>query len=126
MGSLKEYLSDERIKRAISILLRIGVVTAAAIVLFGGILHLFRYGMTATHYDIFHGEPPSLRTVSGIISAALAFDSSGIIQLGLLLLIATPIARVVFSVAAFAIERDLLYVCVTVVVLAVLLYDLVL
>jgi uncharacterized membrane protein len=48
----------------------------------------------------------------------------GLIQLGLLLLIATPVARVVFSVAGFAIERDWMYVVITLLVLLTLLYSL--
>jgi len=48
----------------------------------------------------------------------------GIIQLGLLLLIATPVARVAFSVVAFAAERDWLYVAITLIVLAILIYSL--
>ena len=46
------------------------------------------------------------------------------IQLGLLVLIATPIARVAFSLVAFALQRDRIYVIVTLIVLAVLLYSL--
>jgi uncharacterized membrane protein len=45
-------------------------------------------------------------------------------QLGLFLLIATPVARVVFSLLAFAIQRDHLYVGITLVVLAVLTFSL--
>ena len=48
----------------------------------------------------------------------------GIIQLGLLLLIATPVARVVFSVIGFVRQRDFVYVVLTLIVLAVLLYSL--
>ena len=48
-----------------------------------------------------------------------------IIQFGLLLLIATPIARVMFSVVGFAVERDYLYVALTLIVLGVLLYSLI-
>jgi len=70
------------------------------------------------------GEPTDLRTLSGIVRDALALRGRGIIQLGLLLLIATPVARVAFSVAAFAIQRDRLYVVVTLMVLAILLYSL--
>jgi uncharacterized membrane protein len=70
------------------------------------------------------GEPTDLRTVSGIVEDALAFQGRGLIQLGLLLLIATPIARVAFSVAAFAVQGDWLYVVVTLIVLAVLMYSL--
>jgi uncharacterized membrane protein len=42
----------------------------------------------------------------------------------LLLLILTPVARVAFSVAAFALERDWTYVAITLIVLAVLIYSL--
>ena len=49
----------------------------------------------------------------------------GLIQLGLLLLVATPVARVVFSVFAFARQHDLTYVVLTMMVLAVLIYSLV-
>ena len=55
---------------------------------------------------------------------ALALHARAIIQLGLLLLIATPVARVVFSVYAFARQRDWVYVVVTLIVLGVLLYSL--
>ena len=48
----------------------------------------------------------------------------GLIQLGVLLLIATPVARVVFSAWAFARQRDWTYVLVTLFVLAVLLFGL--
>jgi Protein of unknown function (DUF1634) len=41
-----------------------------------------------------------------------------------LLLLATPVARVVFSIAAFALERDRMYVGITLVVLAILAYGL--
>jgi uncharacterized membrane protein len=46
-----------------------------------------------------------------------------LIQLGLLFLIATPIARVAFSIAGFAVERDWMYVGFTVIVLVILLYS---
>jgi uncharacterized membrane protein len=51
--------------------------------------------------------------------------AKGIIQFGLLFLIATPIARVAFSVIAFALQRDRVYVSVTLIVLGLLLYSLV-
>jgi uncharacterized membrane protein len=45
-------------------------------------------------------------------------------QLGLLVLIATPITRVAFSVFAFFYERDWKYVVFTLIVLGLLLYSL--
>ena len=124
MQLTQKYWTDERIEQVISLLLRIGVISASAIVLMGGVLYLFQYGLTLDHYQVFQGEPLYLCTVRGIFSSALASESLGIIQLGLLLLILTPIARVFFSVVAFAIQRDCLYVSVTLIVLIVLLYNL--
>jgi uncharacterized membrane protein len=54
----------------------------------------------------------------------LRFDYRSLIQLGLLLLIATPVARVAFSAVAFAAERDYLYAGMTVAVLGLLGYSL--
>jgi uncharacterized membrane protein len=54
----------------------------------------------------------------------MQFSARAIIQFGLLLLIATPIARVIFSAVAFAFERDYLYVAFTLAVLAILTYSL--
>jgi uncharacterized membrane protein len=71
------------------------------------------------------GEPTDLRSVSGIVTDALSLQARGIIQLGLLLLVATPVARVAFSAFAFAQQRDRTYVMVTLGVLAVLVYSLV-
>jgi uncharacterized membrane protein len=117
--------TDERVERVLGNLLRAGVVLASIVVLVGGILYLAQFGCTGTQGDrVFHGEPPELRSPRAIVADACTGDSRSIIQLGLLLLIATPVARVVFSVIAFALERDRLYVAVTIIVLGVLLYSL--
>lgn len=89
-----------------------------------GFGYLIRHGATQPEYQTFRGEPADLRSLSGIMEDAFSFRPRGIIQLGLLMLIATPVARVVFSVFAFAVQRDLTYVIITLIVLAVLFYSL--
>lgn len=116
--------SDERLARWIGNLLRLGVATAAAVVLMGGVAYLARHGLEAPSYHAFHGEPSELRTVGGIVGAASGLGARAIIQLGLLLLIATPIARVAFAALGFALERDRTYVMVSLIVLATLLFSL--
>lgn len=116
--------TDLQVEEWIGNLLRAGVTLAAVVVLFGGIVYLARHGYAAPQYHVFVGEPTDLRTISGIMKDLLAFQGRGLIQFGLLLLIATPVARVAFSVVAFAIERDRLYVVVTLIVLAILTYSL--
>jgi uncharacterized membrane protein len=123
--SQKSRWSDERVEQVMGNLLRAGVILAAAVVLVGGIFYLIRYGATSPDYRVFRGEPADLRSVSGILADAIDLRSRGLIQLGLLLLVATPVARVMFSVFAFARQHDLTYVVLTMTVFAVLIYSLV-
>jgi uncharacterized membrane protein len=116
--------TDQRVEVIIGNLLRAGVVAAAVVVLAGAAVYLARHGSAAPHYAVFQGEPTDLRTPSGILSAAITLQGRGIIQLGLLILLATPVARVAFSIFAFAMERDFLYVVVTLIVLTVLVFSL--
>ena len=115
---------DQQIENIIAQLLRAGVMLAALVVIGGAIPYLGFHPRARVDYRTFHGEPPELRTVHGIVQAAFSGDVLAIMQLGLLILIATPIARVVFSVFAFAREGDHMYVVFTLIVLAVLLYSL--
>jgi uncharacterized membrane protein len=105
-------------------LLRSGVLLSAAVVLWGGCVYLSRHAREPANYRVFLGEPSEFRTIRGVIRSVMNGRGRGLIQLGLLLLIATPIARVAFSVVGFAIERDRMYVGFTLIVLAILLYSL--
>lgn len=123
MPEIKRTFSDERIEQIIGNLLRSAVILSASVVFAGGIVYLIRYGMGSTNYSMFNGEPRDLRTLGGILKDTLAFHSRGIIQLGMLLLIATPVLRVLFSIFAFSVQRDRLYVGVTLLVFAVLIFS---
>jgi uncharacterized membrane protein len=124
MSSSKRTWTEQQLENIVGNLLRVGVILAAVVVFGGGALYLTRHGVTSPDYRVFHGEPADLRSVSGVVADALSLQGRGIIQLGLLLLIATPIVQVAFSVFAFAQQRDRTYFIVTLVVLAVLLYSL--
>ena len=116
--------TEYKVEQFIGNLLRGGVLLAAAVVLVGGGLYLIRHGTELPLYGSFRSEPEDLRHMSGILAEAWALNSRGVIQLGLLLLIATPVARVVCAMGAFALQRDWLYVGVTVIVLSILVYSL--
>ena len=118
-------MSEERFEGLIGNLLRAGVILAAAAALAGGVLYLAKDGGQKPQYHVFRGEPSDLRQVSQIFTDAVSLHARGLIQLGMLILIATPVARVAFSVFAFAAQPDWLYVSITLVVLAVLVYSLV-
>jgi uncharacterized membrane protein len=117
-------VSDDAVEQFIGRLLQIGVLVAAAVTLAGGILLVAQHGRSPADYGTFRGEPYYLRSLSGVLRAALSMDSRAIVQLGLVMLIATPIARVAFTLIAFALQRDRVYVGVTLLVLALLLFGL--
>lgn len=118
------HFDDQRMETVMGRLLQTGVLLASAVVLLGGVLYLHAHKGSPMDYTTFTGEPEALRHPLQLLHLIAAGDGAAIVQLGLLLLIATPIARVVFAVIGFAIERDRLYVAVSLVVLAVLLISL--
>jgi uncharacterized membrane protein len=117
----KRKLQDERMEAIMGRLLQIGVLLASAFVLVGGVLYVHANSSRYPDYKTFAGEPFTLKNPTAILEGLLAGSGSAIIQVGLLLLIATPVARVVFAIVAFGVERDLLYVAISLTVLGVLL-----
>jgi len=105
-------------------LLRAGVVISALVVFTGGVIYLCRHGLAPVNYKIFQRVPFELCAVGGILGSALSFHGRGLIQLGLLFLIATPVARVLFSLIAFVRQRDAVYIIVTLTVLVILTHSL--
>ena len=124
MAPIAGRWSDEHLELWLGTLLRAGVVLASTVVVAGAVLYVARHGFEQPLYHVFRGEPSDLRTFHGILSDAMGGQGRGIIQAGLLLLIATPVMRVVVSVGVFALQRDWRYVLITLVVLSVLLYGL--
>jgi uncharacterized membrane protein len=117
-------MTDQKLEIAIGRLLQAGVLLAAAVVLVGGVLYLFHASGPRPDYSHFRGVAVTLRTPGGIWHGVLQGDAGSVIQLGLLLLIATPLVRVILAGVGFLMERDQLYFWVSAIVLAVLVYSL--
>ena len=116
--------NDERLEKIVGVLLISGVLLSAAVVLLGGVCHLVRHGSETPDYRVFVGAPQADRSIRGVLGAIGPSNCSAVIQLGLLLLILTPIARVALCLIVFAAERDRTYVVLTAAVLAILVYSL--
>jgi len=112
--------SDEALELLLGRLLQAGVLVAAAVVAIGGVYLLIVRGGERPAYTSFSGAGAALRSVGGILAEARALKADGIVQTGLLVLIATPVLRVAFSLFGFARQRDWLYVLLTLFVLTVL------
>lgn len=122
--ALRLELDDSRMEIIMGRLLQVGVFLASTVVLAGGLLYIREHFDGTADYRTFAGEPAALRSARGLFRLLLVGNPSAVIQVGVLLLIATPIARVVFAVVGFALERDRLYVAVSLTVLAVLMASL--
>lgn len=123
MGTGKGTLRDKDLERIIGQLLRFGVLLSSAVVLTGGVVYLARHGHQTPRYGVFIGEPDKMRNPLSMWKAILHGEGRPLIAFGLLLLILTPIARVVFSIAGYLLEKDYLYVLITLLVLAVIVWN---
>jgi len=123
--STPQGLTDHAVEQLVGRLLQVGVAIAALVVVVGGALLMAHHSGEIPDYSTYRGEPESIRTLYGVVHGLLAADARSIIQFGLLLLIATPILRVAFTWVAFLVQRDWVYVGVTSVVLALLLFGLI-
>ncbi len=115
-----KFIKDKDIQLFIGQLLRWGVLLSMAVVIVGGIVYLYRHGHERIDYSAFTGEPYFTRNLPAMTIAVFDFRGRAIIQTGILLLIATPIARVLFSAIGFVLEKDYLYVGITLLVLAII------
>jgi uncharacterized membrane protein len=117
-------MNDKRLETIMGSLLRTGVLLAAAVVLCGGALYVAQHYAQLVSYRTFASGAGDTRTLGGIVASASHMQGDGLIQLGLVLLIATPVARVAFAVAGFALEHDRLYTLVSLIVLTILVFSL--
>jgi len=123
MANAKSW-NDEQLEVILAKVLLSGVITAAVVVLIGGIIYLFRHGGSVPDYRVFHGESSVLNGIRGILREVAAGRGRGMIQLGLVVLIATPVARVALSLVGFVRERDRLFSVFTFIVLITLVLSL--
>ena len=120
----KKIPLDRDMERIIGLQLRFGVVIASLIVLIGGLIYLNRSGnLVVPHYHSFIGTKARFTTISKILKGVYAINAKGIIELGVIVLIATPIFRIAFSLVGFIIEKDKLYIGITLIVLAVMMFS---
>lgn len=113
-------MDDRRLETIIGRLLQTGVLLAASMVTAGGVLYLVWNHSVSANYQHFVAGGPEFQTLSGIVHSAAQFNSLGLIQIGLVLLILTPVARVAMAAVGFLLERDRLYAVVSLIVLLIL------
>lgn len=127
----KQFWVEKDVELYIGKLLRYGVMLSCAITLFGGIIYLYQQQGIVPDYsptpsgESFKGVAEYLRELTTILPRILEFDGAAIIQLGVIVLIATPVLRVAFSAIAFLIEKDYMYVTITLIVLTIIILNMI-
>jgi uncharacterized membrane protein len=115
----KHKFRDTDMQAVLGWVLRIGVIVSVSVVFFGGVVYLYRHGSEMPNHTKFTGIPDFTK-INGIIHGILTFRGRAIIQLGIMLLIATPILRIIFSAIGFILEKDRLYVFISLLVLFII------
>lgn len=111
-----------RIQIIIGQLLRIGVFASIGIAFIGGAIYLTRHGQEVADYSSFKGIPNYVQP-SRLFKSVLELRGRAIIQVGIILLIATPVVRLIFSAIGFFAEKDYRYTAITLLVLGIILFS---
>jgi len=117
-------MTDDRMERIVSGVLRGGVLLSTVVTLAGCAWLLMQGGQSLPGYHVFRGEPAELRSLRGTVRGILDGHPLSLIQLGVMLMIATPVARVIVSLVSFLLEGDRLYAVIASIVLVPLLASL--
>lgn len=121
----RKFWEERDVELYIGKLLRYGVILSSIITITGGVIYIYQHPDQQLNFKTFVGAPNYLRELSTLLPAVLKLDGLAIIQLGVAILIATPILRVAFSIVAFAIEKDRMYIVITCIVLAIILSNMI-
>ncbi len=117
-------MTPERFRVVVSTVLIVGV-SLAAILIAAGFLGSLVVGWEGSLV----GAPDGTHATTdfgALLGDLAAVRPVGLAQAGLVVLVATPVARVAASVVGFVLEDDHLYAAITLVVLAILLTSLLL
>jgi uncharacterized membrane protein len=119
----RKTIRDTDMQQIIGWILRLGVISSMLIVIIGGCFYIFRHGNETVHYSKFVGVPEFVASPGGIWHGILTFRGRAIIQAGIVLLIATPVVRIIFSTIGFVLEKDWLYTAISIIVLSVIVFS---
>jgi len=113
---------DKDLQTFIGNLLRYGVIIAMVIVIAGLAMYLFRMSGSVADYSTFDAR--NTFSAADFLRRLKAGESGAIMELGVIVLITIPIARVLFTMLGFWLEKDRLYTVIAFLVLCIIAYSL--
>lgn len=117
----KEKFGERDFQQLIGNLLRYGVWISLAVAFLGGIVYLANHGTETVNYATFIENDRSIfEVVAQVFEGITTFQGESLIFLGIILLFLTPVLRVILSLFSFLLEKDYLYVGITLVVILII------
>jgi len=117
----KEKFGERDFQQLIGNLLRYGVWISLSIAFLGGIVYLSNHGTETVNYAQFLENDRSIfQVVASVLEGVKIGQGESLIFLGIVMLFLTPVLRVVLSLFSFLLEKDYLYVVITLIVIAII------
>lgn len=114
-------MEDNKLAMLISRLMRWGVILAITSAFIGGAILLVNHGQEPINFSVYTASHQSILPIlKSVTDSVLNGSGRGFILLGIIILFATPILRVILSLVGFMLEKDYLYVFITLIVLIVM------
>jgi len=115
-------LNTDKIERAIGVLLLIGTTLSAALVLCGGMMYLWQHGGENMQTELLISDNYSVN-IRQIWRIAISMTPLGIIEVGLIVLVATQILRVGLLVWFYTVMRDFRFTIISLFIFVILVYS---
>src|SRR4051812_35286213 len=117
-------MDEKQLDILLSNVLRVGLSAAALLSMVGCVMFFSDFTGGDPTLQKFQAQPQALRSIPGIWNLALQGDPDGLMQLAVLILLATPFLRVIFACYGFICRREWKFVMISIIVLSALFYGL--
>ncbi len=117
-----EKFGEKDFQTIIGNLLRYGVWISLSVAFIGGIVYLLHHSADIENYSAFHENDRNIfEVISAIYQGVIQGNGESLIFFGIILLFLTPVLRVLLSLFSFLLEKDYLYVGITLIVIVIIL-----
>jgi uncharacterized membrane protein len=116
-----EKFGEKDFQTIIGNLLRYGVWISLSVAFIGGIVYLMHHGSEIEDYSVFKENDRNIfEVISTVVNGAIDGQGEYLIFFGIILLFLTPVFRVLLSLFSFMLEKDYLYVVITLIVILII------
>lgn len=117
----EEKFGEKDFQTIIGNLLRYGVWISLSVAFIGGIVYLMNHGSQIEDYSVFKENDRNIfEVITAVYHGAISGDGASLIFTGIILLFLTPVLRVLLSLFSFLLEKDYLYVGITLIVIVII------